>query len=67
MNPEENTIEYVHTVMYNEGFDYAFCHYETFKKVKDKKFHTLRKAYLKAQKDLENYVLKNSSLDDVDM
>jgi hypothetical protein len=31
--------------MHHEGFDYAFTDYSQFKKVKDTKFHELRKAY----------------------
>lgn len=41
----------------NEGFDYAFQHYSDFKEIKDNKFHELRKAYLKAAKELEDYAL----------
>jgi len=61
---KENTFEYVHYTMHHEGFDYAFCNYSQFKKVKDKKFHELRKAYIEAQEKLEEYVLSKSNLDE---
>lgn len=40
----------------NEGFHYAFIHYSDFDEVKDKKFHKLRKAYIKATNDLATYI-----------
>jgi hypothetical protein len=39
-----------------EGFDYCFRFYDTFKEVDDKKFHELRKAYVKASIELERYI-----------
>ena len=39
-----------------EGFDYAFIHYSDFKEIKDKKFHELRLAYVKARNDLAKYI-----------
>jgi hypothetical protein len=42
----------------NEGFDYCFRNYSAFKEVKDKKFHDLRKAYLKAAETFEKYLEK---------
>jgi hypothetical protein len=38
-----------------EGFDYAFRFYSSFKEIKDKKFHSLRKAYIKAAQNLSDY------------
>lgn len=67
MSPQENTFEYVHEVMFHEGFDYAFCYYETFEQVKDTKFHKLREAYIKAKEKLEQYVLDKSTIDDEDL
>ncbi len=61
---KENTFEYVHYTMHHEGFDYAFCNYSQFKKIKDKRFHELRKAYIAAQEELEEYVLSKSELDE---
>ncbi len=40
----------------SEGFDYVFRSYSDFKEVEDVKFHQLRKAYLKASMDLEEYL-----------
>ncbi len=39
-----------------EGFNYAFSHYSDWKEIKDKEFHILRKAYLKAEKSLNKYI-----------
>jgi hypothetical protein len=44
----------------NEGFDYCFRCYSNFEEINDEKFHELRKAYIKAAKELENYVEDNS-------
>lgn len=45
----KNTVE-------REGFHYTFAGYSNFDDVKDKKFHRLRKAYLKATAQLEEYI-----------
>ena len=42
--------------MDNEGFHYCFRHYSNFPEIKDKQFHKLRRAYLKAAELLENYI-----------
>lgn len=47
--------EVIGTIEY-EGFDYCFRYYSTYREIKDKKFHRLRKAYVKAAKELEQYV-----------
>lgn len=39
-----------------EGLHYCFDGYSDWKEIKDKKFHELRKAYLKSAKELEAYV-----------
>lgn len=39
----------------SEGFDYAFRSYSDFQHIKDKKFHNLRKAYVKAAQALVDY------------
>ena len=44
----------------NEGFDYCFRCYSNFEEINDEKFHELRKAYIKAAKELEKYVENNS-------
>jgi hypothetical protein len=54
MNKKEK--EHVNDCIENEGFDYCFVNYSSFTQIKDKKFHELREAYLKAYEDLEKYV-----------
>ena len=39
-----------------EGFDYCFCSYSDFEKIKDAEFHDLRKAYVKAAESLKEYL-----------
>ena len=39
-----------------EGFHYCFESYSHFDEIKDERFHELRLAYLKAAKELEDYV-----------
>jgi RNase P subunit RPR2 len=39
----------------SEGFDYAFRYYSHFPEIKDKKFQSLRKAYVKAAQELSDY------------
>lgn len=39
-----------------EGFSYTFCYYSDFKEIKDKKFHKLRKEYIKASLKLGEYI-----------
>ncbi len=53
---EEKTFKYVQVVIRNEGLHYALHSYSRFEQVEDEKFHTLRKAYLKVTKDLEEYI-----------
>ena len=43
------------TVESEGGMDYAFRYYTQFKEIKDKKFHSLRKAYVKAAQELSDY------------
>lgn len=54
MKKRERT--HVQDVVDKEGFEYAFLHSSDFEKVKDEKFHELRKAYLAASKALYDYV-----------
>jgi hypothetical protein len=49
-------LDYVRGAIDNEGFDYAFRSYSDFAEVKDRKFHSLRKAYVKAAEALDQYV-----------
>lgn len=39
-----------------EGFNYAFIDYSDFPDIKDRQFHQLREAYVKAEKALAKYV-----------
>jgi hypothetical protein len=49
--------EYVCETIDIEGSaDYAFRFYSNFEEIKDKKFHELREAYIKAVDELEKYV-----------
>lgn len=48
--------KYILAKIDNEGFDYFFCHYSSCEDIKDERFHELRKAYLKATKDLQDYI-----------
>jgi len=43
-------------VIDNEGFDYGFRHYSSFKEIDDIEFHSLRKKYIKVAEDLEKYI-----------
>lgn len=48
--------QYVQVKMRDEGFDYCFRHYSSFKEVEDEKFHSLRESYVKIAEELEEYV-----------
>lgn len=52
----EEEAELVWGYIENEGFDYCFRRYSSFKNVKDEKFHELRKAYCEAGDALEEYL-----------
>lgn len=52
---KENEKNHVLELLDHEGFDYGLKEYD-FKEVKDKKFHELREAYIKAANTLENYI-----------
>ena len=57
--------EMVRYRMENEGFNYCFKHYSSFKEVEDEKFHELRIKYLEISQELEEYVhSKINSLND---
>lgn len=53
---DESSMAHVRAVVEGEGFHYAFCHYSDFKAVKDKEFHRLRRAYLKAAEALSKHI-----------
>lgn len=59
---EQEQFDNVAYRMKEEGFDYCFKHYSNWKEIKDEKFHQLRLAYIKAQEELENYVLEKVRL-----
>jgi len=52
-------LKYVLQRIKQEGFDYCFMNYSNFEEIKDKKFHKLRKKYIKAHKKLEEYIENN--------
>ena len=60
--------EMVRYRMENEGFNYCFKHYSSFKEVEDEKFHELRIKYLEISQELEEYVHSkiNSLRDEID-
>ena len=62
LTPEqEEQLEYFQSVQYRmkeEGFHYCFKHYSSFTEIKDEEFHNLRKKYLEAAAQLEEYVNK---------
>jgi len=49
-------LEDVRACVDNEGFDYAFRHYSDFEEVDDPEFHRFRRAYVKAAKELGEYI-----------
>lgn len=57
--------DYVRIKIKDEGFDYCFRHYASFKEIDDEKFHQLRKAYIEIANELESYIKnKISSIQD---
>lgn len=52
---ERNLID-VRQDVENEGFHYAFAGYSNYEEVKDVEFHRLRENYLKATKELGEYL-----------
>ena len=56
MNDELEAFESVRYRIKAEGLDYCFKHYSNFEEIKDKEFHKLRKAYIKASENIEEYV-----------
>ena len=55
---------YVKSSIDNEGFDYTFIHYRSFEDIEDEKFHELRKKYIDAHNELENYIDEFSDYDE---
>jgi len=66
MKTNEELYEEMKMVQYrmnNEGFHYCFKHYSNFQEIDDEHFHKLRNDYLRATKELENYI--NQTVDDL--
>ncbi len=54
MSPKE--LDDVRVTVEVEGFHYAFIHYSEFKEIVDEKFQSLRKAFVKANNELADYL-----------
>ena len=52
----EKTLQYVANRVEYEGFDYTFRHCSSFESIQDEEFHRLRKLYIEAAENLENYL-----------
>ena len=68
LHQELDDLTYLNAKMRDEGFDYCFRHYSSFKEIKDDKFHELRLKYIQIAEELENYVetqyeLKQNEID----
>ena len=55
---EKDWFESAQYRMDEEGFNYCFDGYSNWTNIKDEKFHELRLSYLKAAKDLRDYINK---------
>lgn len=53
---ENNQLEYVRIKADQEGFDYCFRDYSSFKDIEDEEFHRLRKSYVEAADALDEYL-----------
>jgi hypothetical protein len=56
MRPDKTSLKYVIDVIEQEGFDYAFAHYDDFDEVKSQEFQTLKNKYNAARKDLVEFL-----------
>lgn len=59
MKNQEELLESFESVRYRireEGIDYCFKHYSDFEDIEDKAFHKLRKAYIKANEEIQEYI-----------
>ena len=59
MQNTEDLLESFESVRYRireEGLDYCFKHYSDFENIEDKAFHKLRKAYIKANEEIQEYI-----------
>lgn len=64
MTKEE--LEVIQNIIEDEGFHYTFQHCSTWQEIKDKKFHQLRKAYINAAKNLEEYLFEEDESEVLD-
>lgn len=56
----DNVFDDVAYRMDAEGFDYCFDGYSNWEEIEDEEFHRLRRVYLEAKRELEEYVLENT-------
>lgn len=55
MMSKEDAVTLLHKIDY-EGFGYCFTDYSSWDDIKDKKFQALKKAFVEANSNLEEYV-----------
>lgn len=53
---DNDTFNYLKSRMRQEGFDYCFRKYSSFKEFTDTQFHKLRLEYIESANRLENYI-----------
>ena len=58
----DEDVEDLSGIMDNEGFGYGFMDYSNFSEIKNSKFHTLRKKFVKAGNDLRDF-LRNAGVE----
>jgi hypothetical protein len=58
---KENDFDRVKYRMKEEGFDYCFSGYSSWKEIEDDEFHNLRLKYLESMEKLKQYVELKSS------
>lgn len=62
---KKDDARYVLATIENEGFNYCFVHYSNFEDIKDEEFHVLRRNYLKAIDDMNDYLNKSKEGNDL--
>ena len=62
----KTNVEKVLNAIDQEGFDYTFRDYSSFKLIRDEKFHELRKAYIAAADALDSYIDEQAELQGVE-
>ena len=53
---DAKNLDYIRSTIELEGFSYTFEGYSDFEDIKDPEFHRLRRAYVKAARDLKDYL-----------